>query len=113
MIPPEVEVDLAIYPDLGDQGSRETNSAPESAVLQLDGDRDNGDKQVDADRTGRNPDKTDVDDQRPRIKPVLERELKGGPDGDTAAPSAFLAISPGREDVLEGFFEADWDDDID
>jgi hypothetical protein len=110
MIPPEAEVDLAIYPDLVDQGSRETNSAPESAVLQLDRDQDNGDKKVDADRTGRNPDKPDVDDQKPRLKPVHERELKGGPDGDTAAPSA---ISPGREDVFEGFFEADWDGNID
>ncbi len=96
MIPPEAEVDLAIYPLLDGEGSRGVNEAL-ADVTPLKVEQDAGDPVIGA---------LENENTTSGLKVTHSGEVKLEPGSESPAGAP-------REDVFEGFFEADWDDDID
>ncbi len=100
MIPPEAEVDLAIYPLLDGEGSRGVNEAL-AAVTPLKAEQDTGGPAIEELESGNRPSGLQV---------TTSGEVKLEPGSES--PADVSSAAP-REDVFEGFFEADWDNDID
>jgi hypothetical protein len=103
MIPPEAEADLAIYPVLDVEGSRGINDALADVHPQVE--------QSSAITKSEDIRRYLTDANAAIGRPVeADHGVKLELDAESSANLNSVAE---REDVYEGFFEEDWDDDID